>query len=97
MIFLEILNNKNGRWVIIQDWSQCTLSCGGGKQYLQRICVPPKQGGASCDGPNILEKDCNSFECPNYIEEGKIETLPPVIKMQRFFNRPQRYEVKIIS
>lgn len=97
LFVLEFLNSKDGRWVIIQDWSQCTLSCGGGKQYLQRLCVPPKSGGLSCEGPNILEKDCNTFECPNYIEEETSESLPTVIKMQRFFNRPQRYEVKIIS
>lgn len=51
--------NKDGKWVILKSWSGCTLACGGGKSYLQRMCIPPTDGGKPCEGDNIIVKDCN--------------------------------------
>jgi len=45
---------KDGKWVILKSWSGCTLGCGGGKSYLQRMCVPPENAGKPCEGEPIL-------------------------------------------
>lgn len=87
----------DGRWVILQDWSQCTQICGGGKQYLQRMCVPPTNGGIPCDGETIMVKDCNTQACPNVIETEKEGAAnPTTIKMQQLSSRPLRYEICVV-
>ena len=84
----------DGRWVILQDWSQCTQACGGGKQYLQRMCVPPQNGGNPCDGETLLVKECNTNPCPNVINSvTEAPANPTTIKMQKLSSRPLRYEV----
>jgi len=40
----------DGYWVVKQDWSSCTLACGGGTQTLHRECIPPLTGGKPCAG-----------------------------------------------
>ena len=88
-------NELDGKWVIIQDWSQCSLACNGGKQFLQRVCIPPKTGGKPCEGEPVLERSCNNFSCPNVIKrEIRLKkTRNPIIRVQRLSNRPLRYEV----
>ena len=92
----------DGYWIILQNWSQCTLKCGGGKSYLQRMCVPPKIGGKPCEGKSIIEKDCNKQPCPRV--EGISEknrtnsqTLKPIVKIMPFSTRPQRYTKCVIK
>ena len=86
---------NDGKWIILQDWSQCSLACGGGKQYLQRMCIPPQNGGAPCVGQSVMERKCNTHPCPNIIthETKQSENLPTVVKMQQISSRPQRFEV----
>ena len=86
-----------GKWVILQDWSQCTQVCGGGKQYLQRMCVPPQNGGTPCEGEPIMIKLCNPQPCPNVITtEKETAANPTIIKMLALSSRPLRNEVKNI-
>jgi len=88
----------DGRWVILQDWSQCSRICGGGKQYLQRMCMPPQNGGFPCDGDTMLDKDCNTQACPNIIEIQKRGFAnPTTIKMQQLSSRPLRYEICVVK
>ena len=62
------------------------------------MCVPPQNGGKPCDGELILSKDCNVLPCPNVIEhESEGEANPTMLKMQKLWTRPQRYEVCIIK
>jgi len=91
----DIKNDMDGKWVIIQDWSQCSMACNGGKQFLQRVCIPPKSGGDQCEGEPVLERHCNTFPCPNVIKrEVKLKTTRnPIIRVQRLSNRFLRYEV----
>jgi len=92
----------DGYWIVLQNWSQCTLKCGGGKSYLQRMCVPPKSGGKPCDGKPIIEKDCNKKPCPA-VETTKLQntnntqTLNPIVKIMPFSTRPQRYTKCVIK
>ncbi len=92
----------DGYWLTLQDWSQCTLKCGGGKSYLQRMCVPPKNGGKPCEGKAIIERDCNKQPCPK-IEATKMkntnntQTLKAIVKIMPFSTRPQRYTKCVIK
>ncbi len=90
----------DGYWIILQNWSQCTLKCGGGKSYLQRMCIPPKNGGKPCEGESIIDKDCNKIPCPSHeLNQQKNNTnfLKPIIKIIPFSNRPQRYSKCVIK
>lgn len=95
-------NLKNGYWIILQDWSSCTKFCGGGTQTLHRFCVPPKPGGAPCEGNAIVNRACNEQDCPG--EESKIvinipksnstkiQLVEPKLTVLPFSDRPQRYD-----
>jgi len=54
----------DGYWILLNDWSQCTLRCGGGFSYQQWMCIPPKSGGKKCVGESIRKKPCNTHPCP---------------------------------
>lgn len=88
----------DGRWVILQDWSQCTQACGNGKQFLQRMCVPPQNGGHACEGEAIQVKECNTHPCPNIIQtETEAPANPTTIKMQKLSSRPLKYEICVVK
>ena len=98
--------NKNlidGQWIILQNWSQCTLKCGGGKSYLQRMCVPPQNGGKPCEGEAIISKDCNKQPCPSENSVGpkknnvEIKMNKPIVKIMPFSSRPQKYTKCVIK
>ena len=87
----------DGYWIILHNWSQCNLKCGGGVSLLQRMCVPPKNGGSPCVGEAILSKPCNNQPCPkiyetkNFARTNTTQTLSPTVKILPFSTRPQRY------
>ena len=82
-------------WIIRQDWSQCTVTCGGGTQTLQRECIPPRDGGRPCDGDAILNRPCNTQTCGSAVidsvEEG-VETLPEILQVNQVSGRYQEFE-----
>ncbi len=86
---------RDGVWKTLQDWSQCTVVCGGGTQTYQRICIPPLNGGKECEGEPIQTRPCN--EAPCELPAEKPTVLPPKIKLQKTTNRMQRYEPCIIN
>lgn len=97
-------NIFDGYWIVLQNWSQCTLKCGGGKSYLQRMCVPPKNGGKPCVGEAILTKDCNMHACPKVSKSQELlkksnntQILKPLVKIMPFSSRPQRYSKCVIK
>jgi hypothetical protein len=95
----------DGYWIVLQDWTQCSLKCGGGTSTLQRMCVPPKNGGAPCDGPLIMTKPCNTHPCPNVMGSNPFElngnnstyVMKPVVRVMPFSSRPQRYNKCVIK
>ena len=93
----------DGKWITLQEWSQCTLKCGGGKSYLQRMCIPPKNGGKPCLGESILVKDCNKQACPGIgnndpKESSTIQKVnKPIVKIMPFSSNPQRYTKCVIK
>jgi hypothetical protein len=89
----------NGFWVLLQDWSSCTKKCGGGLQYMQLMCSPPRNGGTPCDGEALRTKKCNDQDCPG-VSEAK-QVLPkakgknygkPIVKVMPISTRPLRYD-----
>jgi hypothetical protein len=93
---------SDGYWVILQDWTQCSLKCGGGTSTLQRMCTPPKNGGAPCEGQAVLTRPCNTQPCPGIIGTDMINSnntfvMKPILKVLPFSSRPQRYSKCVIK
>lgn len=85
---------RDGNWIILQNWTQCSLLCGGGKSYLHRMCIPPKAGGKPCKGNAVLIRECNKQICPtvrNYSTSGlekrtsQTSNLSPIDNFQIIF------------
>ncbi len=92
----------DGYWIVLQEWTQCSLKCGGGTSFLQRMCVPPKSGGKDCQGDKVLTKSCNTQPCPDilkteYKTKNDTITLKPIVKVMPFSSRPQRYTKCVIK
>lgn len=88
----------DGYWILLQDWSTCSLKCGGGEQTQQWLCVPPKNQGKPCVGVSIRRKPCNDKPCPSTTVTGIIKaddsthiTLKPIYKALPYSKRPQQY------
>lgn len=116
----EMANVKigDGYWKLLQDWSQCSLACGGGESLQQWFCVPPRPGKAPCIGSAILKKSCNIKPCPfsssdessssmsqtsssnsnshSQTTQTISQELDPIVKVEKFLSKPQRYEKYII-
>jgi len=94
---------KDGYWILLQDWTECSLKCGGGTSWQQFMCVPPKNGGKPCKGKSIRTKPCNTQKCPkaSYLLKilgGKAsEVAKPVFKVAPFSVRPQRFSKCLIK
>lgn len=87
----------DGYWITINNWTECSLKCGGGVSTLQRACIPPKNGGKPCIGDAVLTKKCNTKPCPEIrrsnstLSKGNDTVKKPIIKLVKFSNFPQRY------
>lgn len=90
----------DGYLVKINDWTQCTLKCGGGFSFQQWKCIPPKEGGKPCIGDLIRKKPCNVQPCPSISTQGgqgndanikkEVVVEDPIIKAQPINNRLQQ-------
>ncbi|XP_076315975.1 hemicentin-1-like [Tachypleus tridentatus] len=56
----------HGVWGDWNQWSRCSLSCGGGTRKRQRFCDSPQpaHGGRYCAGSNTQTDYCNNEHCP---------------------------------
>jgi len=95
----------NGYWMLLQDWTDCTLACGGGWHYQHWMCIPPKFGGIDCIGDPIRRRPCNTQPCPpakELVLKQNIKGILPIVKpttinVNRFSSRPQRYSKCLIK
>lgn len=55
----------HGNWSDWGEWSNCTVSCGGGEQTRYRDCdnPPPAYGGRECLGVSKETRPCNELLC----------------------------------
>jgi len=88
----------DGYWILLQDWSDCSLKCGGGTQLQQWMCVPAKNKGMPCLGEPIRKRKCNNQPCPSVKKDGpliapmkNVVTLTPIYKAMPYSQRPQQY------
>lgn len=99
---IKIDNNgaapKDGYWLTLQEWSQCSKKCDSGTSTFQRMCIPPKKGGKPCIGQALLVKPCNTHPCPkvtgtkeDLANKKNTEVLKPIVKIMHFTNNPQRF------
>ena len=93
-VFITTRHSKNiflGDWSSWQEWGGCTVSCGGGIQNRQRLCLnpTPMHGGLPCnmDGSKGVEiRTCNVNMCPGMYEL-YVEIVPLItIKSVNIFN-----------
>ncbi|XP_038637840.1 LOW QUALITY PROTEIN: hemicentin-1-like [Scyliorhinus canicula] len=56
----------NGGWSPWQRWSECSVSCGGGKRLRRRQCSspPPNGNGRGCPGERFQTSGCSQPACP---------------------------------
>uniref|UniRef100_UPI00398EE55D hemicentin-1-like n=1 Tax=Pristiophorus japonicus TaxID=55135 RepID=UPI00398EE55D len=56
----------NGVWSPWQRWSECSMSCGGGKRFRRRQCSspPPNGSGRACPGESVETGGCSRRPCP---------------------------------
>ncbi|XP_064646586.1 uncharacterized protein LOC135499636 [Lineus longissimus] len=59
--------STNGNWGIWSEWSQCPVTCGGGRHYRTRLCnnPAPANGGNGCPGELSQSQMCMGDSCPD--------------------------------
>ncbi|XP_046330806.2 A disintegrin and metalloproteinase with thrombospondin motifs adt-1-like isoform X17 [Haliotis rufescens] len=54
-----------GDWFTWEQWSTCSVTCGGGTKSRSRTCDMASHGNLTspCEGPNEETIDCHTFAC----------------------------------
>eukprot|EP00750_Incisomonas_marina_P023041 INCI5009.7.p1 GENE.INCI5009.7~~INCI5009.7.p1 ORF type:complete len:4054 (+),score=953.74 INCI5009.7:190-12351(+) len=72
------VNACSGLW---SEWSECTVTCGGGGMYTRIFIADAGQSGSGCVGENAtLTAACGSANCAN---TGIVTTQPQTSSQQR--------------
>ena len=60
-------NTRNYAWADWEDWSECSVECGGdGTKTRTRACIPPSNGGFDCPTSSQTKTEsCNNGPCPS--------------------------------
>merc|ERR1712054_3631 len=56
----------DGGWSNWGEYSECSVTCGGGTKTKTRACTnpAPANGGAKCEGKSTNSKECKTKPCP---------------------------------
>ena len=63
----------DGGYTSWEDWTDCSVSCGGGIRTRNRTCTDPEPGpnGQNCLDQGLgnpeEQEDCNTLNCPGII------------------------------
>ena len=52
-----------GKWEQWGEFTECTVSCGGGNKTRTRHCPSSPGGYVECQGKDTETKDCNTRIC----------------------------------
>ena len=58
------VHQVHGVWKPWMEWSECTVSCGGGNKTRDRSCLEPLYGGDPCEDPTSELAHCADDPCP---------------------------------
>ena len=61
----NFLSPVDGVWYNWAEWSECSVTCGGGTTRRTRECEPPQYNGVDCMGSSEEEVACNENACPS--------------------------------
>ena len=65
MFLFDLVDGGYSEW---EEWSDCSVTCGGGTRTRYRQCTNPvpQHGGKDCEDlePPTETEECNSNECP---------------------------------
>jgi len=99
----KVKTPMDGYWLMLQNWTDCTLKCGGGESFQQWQCVPPRNGGKPCQGQAIKVRKCNIQRCPgssallNMMKLTEPVVKQPIVQMAPFSGRLQRFSKCIVK
>ena len=65
---IAFILSVDGTWRVWTSWTDCSVTCGGGKRSRSRTCSDPKYGGKHCVGIANEEQACKSNNCPGKFE-----------------------------
>ncbi|XP_014674902.1 PREDICTED: SCO-spondin-like [Priapulus caudatus] len=63
----------DGFWHPWSEWTECTVSCNGGKQARFRECVEEQYGGVPCRGETTENRPCGNDKCPELKSYGSFK------------------------
>ena len=53
------------KWFPFGDWSECSVTCGGGERIAKRAVIEHAlYGGKECEGSETKVEVCNEDPCP---------------------------------
>ena len=52
-------------WSPFDEWTSCSVSCGGGtRSSVRQIIQPAENNGKACTGYSTRTESCNTIDCP---------------------------------
>ena len=51
-------------WADWSSWTECSRSCGEGRQTRMRECISENQPSLDCSGDRVQIRSCNTHHCP---------------------------------
>ncbi|KAJ8042331.1 Hemicentin-1 [Holothuria leucospilota] len=83
----------HGRWAQWSNWTQCSMTCGGGLRWRARNCSSPSPqwGGNECKGKGQRRTRCNTHLCPVFAVSEKIEFVASDTSINATWSQPLDY------
>ena len=60
---IDCNNEECPKWNFWSEWSECTVTCGGGTRYTRRKCLNGNKGQDGCKGDDLRFEPCNNSPC----------------------------------